>query len=152
MPLHNLIYLAILTLLPVFELRLSIPIGIAMGENPAVVFAVCVAANAALGPLVYFALDRFVHLFLRFSAVASFYDRMVLRARKKSQHLVERYGIFGLAIFIGIPLPGTGAWTGALVAYILGFGYRRTAVATLLGVVMAGVIVTALSLGVVALA
>jgi len=55
---------------------------------------------------------------------------------------VERYGWIGLAIFVGVPLPMTGAWTGSVLAYLMGIEYKRALPAILLGVIIAGVIVT----------
>jgi uncharacterized membrane protein len=70
----------------------------------------------------------------------------VKRAQDKVQKEVAKYGTIGLSVFIGIPLPGTGVYTGAVGAYMLGFGYKRFMIANVLGVLMAGIIVTAVVL------
>jgi uncharacterized membrane protein len=75
-----------------------------------------------------------------------FFDRFVERARKKLHQGVERWGWIALAAFVAVPLPVTGAWTGTLGAWVLGLPKRRTLPAVIIGVAVAGVIVTAVSL------
>lgn len=152
MTLHNILYLVLITLLPFFELRLSIPWGLAAGMDAATVFAVCVATNIALGPVVYFFLDRFVHIFLRVGFINSIWERLVARTQRRVEPYVEKYGLIGVALFVAIPLPGSGSYTGALAAYLLGLSYKRFAIANLIGVLIAGTIVIAVSLGVLSFA
>jgi uncharacterized membrane protein len=73
----------------------------------------------------------------------NFFDRFVERARNKLSSAVEKWGWLGIAVFVAIPLPVTGAWTGTLGAWILGISKRRTMAAVILGDIVAGVIVTA---------
>lgn len=148
MNLHNLITIVIMTLLPGLELRLSIPWGVGTGIDPSAVFVVAVLTNIALGPVVYFALIHFVQFFLRFNLINNIYEHFVLRTRKRVFPLVEKYGLIGISLFVAIPLPGSGSYTGALAAYLLGLSQRRFAVANLLGVLIAGLIVTLVSIGV----
>ena len=159
--LDKVFWLVVLTLIPALELRLSIPVGIlqnsidlpyglhfqGFGLPWPLVFFVCVGTNAVLGPIVYFLLDRFVHFFLRFAWLSSLYDRLVLRTQKKIRPLVERYGHFGVALFIAVPLPGSGSYTGALAAYLLGISQKKFVFINLAGVFIAGVLVTLFSLG-----
>ncbi len=63
--------------------------------------------------------------------------------------MIEKYGAFGLAIFVGIPLPGTGIWTGALMAFVFGIGFRQALPALVAGMLFAGVMVTLASMGVI---
>jgi uncharacterized membrane protein len=72
-----------------------------------------------------------------------FFDHFVERARIKLHAKVERWGWLGIALFVAIPLPITGAWTGTLGAWVLGLGKRKTFAAVILGVIIAGAIVTA---------
>jgi uncharacterized membrane protein len=74
------------------------------------------------------------------------FDRFVNRARKKLEKGVEKWGVFGVAVFVAIPLPMTGAWTGTLGAWVLGLPRRKTLLAVYLGVAAAGGIVTAVML------
>ena len=140
---HNLLYLVLLTLLPGLELRLSIPTGILfLGMQWQEVFIIAVATNIVLGPVIYFALDHLLELFRRVPIIDDIYKRLVSRVRKKAAPYVDRWGFFGIALFVAIPLPGSGSWSGALIAYLLGLGYKRFFIANLVGVLIAGTIVT----------
>ena len=134
--------LAVITLVPALELRASIPYGIFAGYFWPYVVSVCVIANIVLGVLVFIFLDRFVHLFLRWRLLARLYDYYVARTQRKIQRHVERWGELGVAVFIGIPLPGSGVYTGALAAYVLGMSCRKFIVADIIGVVIAATVVT----------
>jgi uncharacterized membrane protein len=111
-----------------------------------VVVLVCLVTNIVLGPLVYLFLDKVMGLLLRFEWLNRIYGRTVTRTQRRIQRSVDRYGEMGVALFIGIPLPGTGSYSGALGAFLLGLGYQRFIVANAIGVVMAGSIVTAVVL------
>ena len=139
--------LIFITLIPTLELRASIPYGILRADMQwwAVVL-VCVATNIVLGPLVYLFLDKVMALLLRFEWVDQIYGRTVTRTQRRIQKSVDRHGEMGVALFIGIPLPGTGSYSGALGAYLLGLGYRRFIIANVIGVLIAGTIVTAVVL------
>jgi uncharacterized membrane protein len=136
--------LILITLIPTLELRASIPFGILKGDMPWwVVVIICLSTNIILGPLVYLFLDKAMALLLRFGWVNRAYRRSVERIRQRMEKTVERYGEIGVALFIGIPLPGTGSYSGALGAYVIGLGYKRFILANIIGVMMAGAIVTA---------
>jgi uncharacterized membrane protein len=144
---NPLIALILLTFFPFLELRASIPYGIlVLKMNWIVVFFICVASNIILGVMVYFFLDKIMHLFLKVRVIAKLYSRYVERVQKKIHKHVERYGEFAVAAFIGVPLPGSGVYSGALAAYLIGLGYRKFIIANIIGVVIAGIIVTALTL------
>jgi uncharacterized membrane protein len=139
--------LILITLIPTLELRASIPYGILLADmHWWAVVLVCVVTNIVLGPLVYLFLDKVMALLLRFEWVDRVYGRSVTRTQRRIQKSVDRYGEMGVALFIGIPLPGTGSYSGALGAYLLGLGYRRFIIANVIGVLMAGTIVTAVVL------
>ena len=134
--------LTAITLLPALELRASIPYGIAREYPLPFVVTVCVIANIVLGLMVFFFLDKFVHLFLRWKRFERIYTFYVERAQRKIQKPVERWGELGVAVFIGIPLPGSGVYTGALAAYVLGLSYRKFMIANVIGVLIAATAVT----------
>jgi len=136
-----------LTLLPFLELRASIPYGI-LNTNLSwtVVFLVCVITNIILAPLVYFFIDKIIHLFFFIKPFKKLYHYYIERTQKKIHKYVEKYGEIGVAIFIGIPFPGSGVYSGALASYILGMSYKDFIKAAVIGVLIAGVIVTAISL------
>lgn len=135
--------LILITLIPTLELRASIPYGILRADmHWWFVVLVCVVTNIVLGPLVYLFLDKVMALLLRFAWLNQIYGRTVTRTQRRIQKSVDQYGEMGVALFIGIPLPGTGSYSGALGAYLLGLGYRKFIVANIIGVLMAGFIVT----------
>jgi uncharacterized membrane protein len=139
--------LIFITLIPTLELRASIPYGILRQDmHWWAVVLVCVATNIVLGPLVYLFLDKVMAMLLRFEWLNRIYERTVTKTQRRIEKSVERYGEMGVAMFIGIPLPGTGSYSGALGAYLLGLGYRKFIVANIIGVLMAGAIVTAVVL------
>lgn len=157
----KIVALILLTFVPVFELRWSIPIGLFSGNIDVpiigamqgfalpleIVFITCVLANAVLGIIAYFFFEEIIHFFLRIKTLEKFYNHVIIRAQKKSKNLIEKYGFFGLAIFIAIPLPGSGTWTGAAIGNFLGTGYKKFFLANLIGVIISGTIVTAISIG-----
>ena len=141
--------LAAMTFIPALELRASIPYGLGVyGEmlGTAGVVFVCILANFLLAPVVWIFLDKGIHLLLRIEWINSLYERVVPRARDRVHAYVERYGTMGLALFIGVPLPGSGVYSGGLGAYLLGFNFRQYLLASAVGVLIAGAAVTAVSL------
>ena len=134
----------ILGMLPVSELRGAIPYGILnTGLSTPVVFVLAVAANMLVIPLVFFLLDFLHPLFIRIGPYAFLFDKFVKRTRKKAVRYTEKYGWIGLMLFVAIPLPVTGAYTGTLAAWLLGIDRKRAMLALSLGVLTAGAIVTA---------
>ena len=137
-------WIVLLTLAPTLELRASIPYGIINGEFPTwLVVAMCVVVNILLAPIVWVFLDRGIHIFLRVRWIKVLYEKLVIRARDNLHPYVERWGILGLALFIGVPLPGSGVYSGALGAYLLGFRFRQYLLAAAMGVMIAAAAVTA---------
>lgn len=135
----------VLTLVPWVELRGSIPLGIALGLHPLAVMAVAVVANCAIIVPGYYALELFYdRWFSHFAPVR----RAVLRVRARGAGLVERYELLGLALFVAVPLPGTGAYSGTLLAWLLGVNRPRAWIAIAVGVTLAGVVVTLAATGV----
>jgi len=145
--LYEIIILIILTLIPALELRASIPYGIlVLHMNWILVFVVCVIANILLGIVLYPFLDKFIRLFLRFKIIDKAYQKYVEKTQKKIHKYVEKYGEIGIALFIGVPLPGTGVYTAALGSYLLGLDFKKFIIATVLGVLIAGIAVLAVTM------
>jgi len=135
-----------LTLLPFLELRASIPYGVFSTDlSLTTIFLVCVVVNIILAPIVYFFYDKLIHLFLKIKFIDRLYQKLITRTQRRVHSYVEKYGILGLAVFIGVPLPGSGVYTGALAAYLLGFRKRDFLKAAIIGVLIAGVIVMLVS-------
>ena len=98
--------------------------------------------NILLGPIVYILLNQFVHIVIKINFFNKIYEKFVIRTRHKIENKVEKYGELGLALFIGVPLPGSGVYTGALAAFILGLNFKKFLIATVIGVFIAGILVT----------
>lgn len=151
---ENLIHAVALTfgtaMVPVLELRGAIPVGVAAGLSPAVACVVSVLGNMVPVPFILLLIRR-IFDWLRgtrlFGPKIAWLER---RAHLKGR-VVRKYRLPGLIILVAIPLPGTGAWTGALVAALLDIRMRHAVPAIFLGVVIAGAIVTVLTYGVVQL-
>jgi uncharacterized membrane protein len=132
-------------MLPIVELRGAVPVGILFFDMPwwqAVLWSVL--GNIVPIILVLLLLEKIVALLGRAPILKRFFDWLYERARSKSAS-VQKYEFWGLATFVGIPLPGTGAWTGAVVAEVLGMSYWRALAAIFVGVLMAAAVVTFLS-------
>ena len=143
---------ALLALLPISELRGAIPFAIAQGIPWYYALPYAVVVNALVAPVCWIFLSTLHLFFLKlaekpfFSWYKKFFDSFVERARRKLRKGVEKWGWLGIAIFVAIPLPLTGAWTGTLGAWVLGLSKKRTMMAVILGVVVSGIIVTAVVL------
>lgn len=131
-----------LSFLPISELRGAIPFAVARGAPLLEAAAIAVACNALVGPVALVFLETFHKLLYRWPFYARVFDRFVAKARAKVKEKVERYGYLGIMLFVAIPLPVTGAWTGTLGAWILGMGRRKTMLAVAAGVLIAGAIVS----------
>ena len=139
---------AFLSFMPISELRGAIPFAIANGIPWYWAYLFAVVLNALVAPVCWIFLAT-IHKFLYgeseekgFRWYKNFFNHFVEKARSKLSEKLEKWGWLGIAIFVAIPLPITGAWTGTLGAWILGVSKKRTMAAVILGVVIAGVIVT----------
>lgn len=128
--------------MPFVELRGAIPLALLYTSiSPVVVFAVCITINFLAIPIAYFILDFIVPpLRHRVKLIDKIFKWFVKRARKR-----QGLSLVGLAAFVGVPLPVTGAYTGTLIAYILGIDRKRAALAIVAGVITAGILVWALA-------
>ncbi|MBW3003661.1 small multi-drug export protein [Candidatus Woesearchaeota archaeon] len=139
--------LILITLLPVTELRASIPYGIIGLNYPwLTVFLICVITNIILGLVLYLIIGKIIWLATRIKFVDRWYNKYVEKTQSKIKKYIEKYGELGVAIFIGIPLPGSGVYTGSLVAYLIGLKYKKFILANIIGVLIAGTVVTIVTL------
>ena len=136
-------------MVPVLELRGAIPVGVATGLSPLAACAIAVLGNMVPVPFILLLIRR-IFDWLRGTRFGPKIDWLERRAHLKGR-VVRKYRLPGLIILVAIPLPGTGAWTGALVAALLDIRMRHAVPAIFLGVVIAGAIVTVLTYGVVQL-
>ncbi|MDR5683853.1 MAG: small multi-drug export protein [Armatimonadota bacterium] len=143
----QLLWIASLSLVPWIELRGSIPLGIARGFAPLEVFFVCTVVNLLVIVPGWFALEWFYE---RWFSRIGWVRRQVERVRERGRSYVERYQLLGLTLFVAVPLPGTGAYSGTLAAWLLGLPRAKSWLAVAAGVVLAGIAVTLASTGAVA--
>ncbi|MCL2043236.1 MAG: small multi-drug export protein [Treponema sp.] len=132
-----------LSILPISELRGAIPYAAANQIPWYTAFVIAVLCNAMVAPICWIFLSTLHKLFLKMAWYKHLFERFIERARTKLHNKVERWGWLGITVFVAIPLPVTGAWTGTLGAWVLGISKRRTMFAVMLGVFIAGIIVTA---------
>lgn len=146
----NYLIVFFISMVPLIELRGAIPIALGMGLPTIPAIIVCVLGSIIPVPIIYF----FARKFLLWGAKQRYIGRLcnffVVKGERAGQKLVEKAGRGGLAValmlFVGIPLPGTGAWTGALGASFLNMGFKSTTISVSLGVVIAGIIMATVSL------
>lgn len=143
------LFTALLSMAPVSELRGAIPFGLAHDIPPLALYLLCVVANTLPVPFIILFIRKILtwmqHLGGRLQKAA---DWLITRGLKKSM-LYKKYETLGLFILVAIPLPGTGAWTGALVAALLGLRMKFALPAIGGGVAAAGVIVLLVCQGVI---
>ena len=146
-------YLAtfLMSMVPVIELRGGVPFGVALGLPVSGAFLTALLGNMLPVPFIVLFVRR-MFAFIRESIprLGSWVERLEKRAWEKSDRVLQ-YQTWGLLLFVAIPLPGTGAWTGALIAALLDMRLKKAVPVIFLGVLIAGVIVTGLTYGVVSL-
>lgn len=145
---HELLLTFLTAMVPVLELRGAIPVGVAAGLSPAAACAVSVLGNMVPVPFILLLIRR-IFDFLRGTRLFGPKIQWLERRAHLKGRVVRKYRLPGLIILVAIPLPGTGAWTGALVAALLDIRLRHAVPAIFLGVVIAGAIVTTVTYGVV---
>ncbi len=133
----------LLSMAPISELRGAIPLAVwGYGIPPLKAFAVAIVGNLlAVVPLLLL-IEPAHRLAVKFEPARKFFDWILERTRRKGK-VVEKYEAIGLMLFVAIPLPGTGAWTGAFAAFIFDIPFKYAVVSISLGVLIAGIIVTA---------
>ncbi|MBI9100677.1 MAG: small multi-drug export protein, partial [Spirochaetaceae bacterium] len=133
---------ALLSVVPISELRGAIPFAVTQGIHPVTAYFFAVFFNALVGPIVFIFLNSFHKLFSRMNWYTKIFDDFVEKTRHKVEDKINRFGYWGVALFVAIPLPITGAWTGTLGAWIFGLKKRKTILAVILGVCISGLIVS----------
>ncbi len=137
----------LISMLPVVELRGGIPYGVGFGLNPWVAYVTALLGNMLPVPFILLLLDT---VFEWMKSRDGFLKKVALKLEAKAlskKEKIEKYKIFGLLIFVAIPLPGTGAWTGALAASVMRMDRKQAFLSILGGVIIAGFIMTAVSYG-----
>ncbi|HIP63400.1 MAG TPA: ligand-binding protein SH3 [Archaeoglobus profundus] len=131
--------------MPLSELRGGIPLALYLGFSPLESYILGVVGNLIPIPFILLLLDKIKNIKIKF--ISKVYTAITTRIEKR-RNLIEKYGYVGLMLFVAVPLPITGAWTGTLLAFLLGLNKFKSFLAISLGVSLAGIIVTLTSLGV----
>lgn len=137
----------IISLMPILELRGGLIAAALLGLDPIPSYIISIIGNILPVPFILWFINSILkwmrgrkHL----SKVANWLDKKV----EKHKHQIETYGFWGLVLFVGIPLPGTGAWTGCLIASVLEMDRKKSFVAAMIGIFIASIIMMILSFGV----
>ena len=139
-----------ISMVPLIELRGAIPIALGLGLPAIPAILVCVLGNMLPVPIIYIFARKFLLWGAKQRFIGKICNYFVVKGERAGQKLSDKAGRRGLAfalmVFVGIPIPGTGAWTGTLGASFLNMGPKSTAISVSLGVVLAGCIMAAVSL------
>ena len=139
----------LISMVPLIELRGAIPVALGMGLDTLTAYIICVIGNMIPVPFIYFFARKVLEWGADKKCIGKFFTFCLEKGDKAGKKLVEtagRGGLFvALMLFVGIPLPGTGAWTGALGASFLNMGFKSTVASVSLGVIIAGIIMGTIS-------
>lgn len=131
-----------MSMVPVVELRGGIPYGLSQGLDWPLVYLIAVVGNLLPIPFILLFVRRILQWMKRYERLGRIAKRLEARAAKRSDR-VRRSEVIGLCMFVAIPLPGTGAWTGALIAALMDMRLKKALPSIIVGVLIAGAIVTA---------
>lgn len=144
----------LVSMVPLIELRLAMPMAVGMDLPYLPALIVCVVGNMLPVPIIYLFARQVLHWGAEKKYIGGFFRFFLDKGQRAGEKLTAKTGKGGLflalLLFVGIPLPGTGAWTGTLAASFLNMGMKATALAVSLGVVLAGIIMAIGSTGVLA--
>ena len=140
----------LVSMVPLIELRGGVPIAVGMGLDYFTALTVCVIGNMLPVPIIYLFARKVLEWGRDKKYIGKFFTFCLEKGEKGGQKLTARAGRGGLFValllFVGIPLPGTGAWTGTLAASFLNMGIKSTTLAVVLGVILAGIIMGVVSM------
>lgn len=147
----NYLIVFLVSMVPIIELRGAVPIGIGMGLPIAALYAVAILGNMLPVPLIFFFARKILVWGSDKKFTSKFFKFCLEKGEKGGKKLQEKAGrgiYFALFLFVGIPVPGTGAWTGTLAASLLDLDFKKSVIAIVLGVILAGIIMGLASAGV----
>ena len=139
----------IISLMPILELRGGLIAAALLNLSPLKSYIICIIGNILPVPLILLLINKILSWMRNskhFNKIANWLDKKV----EKHKGQIEKYGYLGIVLFVGIPLPGTGAWTGSLIASALEMDRKKTFIAVCAGVIMASIIMMILSFGILA--
>jgi len=142
--LYEILLVTITTMSPLVELNGGIPLGVYLGLDPILTFFVAIFVNSIIFFPIFF-LSGFLYELI-FSK-SHFFKKYLDRTRKKAKLYVKKYGYLGLTLFIAIPTPFTGAYTGTVAAWLLKMDWKKSFLAISVGVIINGIIILLAVLG-----
>jgi len=138
----DILFTFLISLSPFGEARAGIPYGELNGLPILLVFVIGLAANLLIFPLFY----RAIEFSKKYFSKNEFYKKSVIylssRAKSRTKTMIKKYGVWGLMVFVMIPLPVTGAYTGTIAAYIFRISYKKSLIAISIGVTISSIMVT----------
>ena len=152
----ELIWIILLSMLPIAELRVGLPLGIIYATQQGIpsilIILLSIISNILAIFVAFYFLDHLHKFFMKFSWYKKIFEKALKKLQKKIDKFRNSYsswGMIALAIFVAIPLPGTGAWTACLISWVLGLERKKSVISIAVGVIGAGVIVSLASLGII---
>lgn len=139
----------LISMVPILELRGGIPIGVSMGVKWQYAVIICMIGNMIPVPFIYFFARKVLEWGKDKPVIGKFFTFCLEKGKRGGEKLKEKAGkgmFWALLLFVGIPIPGTGAWVGTLAASILEFDFKKSVVAVASGVVLAASIMTVVTL------
>ena len=146
--LHRVIQVMLLSLAPVVELRIAIPYGITKGLHPLVAITAAVVATWAVIVPMFVVMDLFYD---RFFSRVGLIRRIVEEIRARGRGHVERWEVIGVGIYVSLPIPGPGVYSGVVLAWIFGLPRRQAIISLMAGVLVSALLVAGISTPVIAL-
>ena len=139
----NYLLIFFVSMVPLVELRLAIPMAVGMNLNMPLSYVICIIGNMLPVPIIFFFARKVLEWGKDKPVIGKFFTFCLEKGHKGGEKLKEKAGrglYVALFLFVGIPLPGTGAWTGTLAASFLDMDFKSSVKAVMLGVILAGVI------------
>ena len=138
----------LISMCPILEIRGGLIAASLLHMDPVISYIICIIGNILPIPIILWLINKVLRWMRnskskKINGVAKWLDSKV----EKHKGQIEKFGYFGLVLFVGIPLPGTGAWTGCLIASVLEMDKKKSFLAALLGVFIASIIMMILSFG-----
>lgn len=136
----------LISLMPILELRGGLIAASLLNMNPVTSFIICFIGNLIPIPFILWLITPLFGKLKKNKRLSKLVNKIESKANSKKEQ-IEEYQFLGLLLFVGIPLPGTGAWTGSLIASMIGMDKKKSLVAAILGVTLAGTIMMIFSFG-----
>lgn len=139
----NYLIVFLISMIPIIELRGAIPVAVGMGLDPVISYIICIIGNMLPVPIIYFFARKVLIWGKDKKYIGKFFTFCIEKGEKGGKKLQAKAGkglFIALMLFVGIPIPGTGAWTGTLAASFLDMGFKKSVIAVMLGVLLAGII------------